>query len=487
MCCHWQKHYFEVSNINHDESIKCETVKGTLSFHSVHNVGIPGIIEVCESSCFYKVCFVNESGQCKNAHLVEDFAWASLYKNWQIEDNFENKVWECYSVSYRYTKKNILKSKLKRQISNMKNRKKKSKVGKRMLQKVSATSDVYSRKLSDYSDSDDSDYKDNISLQIVQEGLNAMSGESPICGRTRIRKCLHKERVIKCETQRELWDLEDYEATVPKTEHKPVAKPEYQSLGVQPFSPIDNKKQIWEVQVTSLFNKDKRTIKVNAGQKMTEVTRASTPKNNEVFSDCRIELSPIQNPVPSTTVLPSFSEHADISDKRNASELNHQSEDSDYENNIPFKVIKEHKVPATHHVYSINHSDDSSSDESDYEDDIPLQIVQEGLNILSGECAISGRTKITNCHDFSSQYDWMKLNKRFIQCTTWDRQQAIVRKEMDQLPSLPNCFIGDMAVDRDQVDIAAKIFQVTYYKGLMCTIRYALSQMEIASVGLSAS
>ena len=54
--------------------MKCETVKGTLSFHSVCNVGIPGIIEVHESSCFCEVCFVNESGQCKNAHLVEDFA-----------------------------------------------------------------------------------------------------------------------------------------------------------------------------------------------------------------------------------------------------------------------------------------------------------------------------------------------------------------------------------------------------------------------------
>ena len=78
MCYHWQWHYFEVSNINRDESIKCETVKGTLNFHSVRNVGIPGIIEVCELSCFCEVCFVNESGQCKNAQLVEDFAWASL-------------------------------------------------------------------------------------------------------------------------------------------------------------------------------------------------------------------------------------------------------------------------------------------------------------------------------------------------------------------------------------------------------------------------
>ena len=264
-----------------------------MSFHSVRNVGIPGIIEVHESSCFCEVCFVNEC----NAHLVEDFAWVSLYKNWQTEDNLENKVWECYSVPYRYEKKNILKSKPERKISNRKNsknRNKNSKVGKKRLHKVPSTSHVYSRNHSDDSISDDSDYEYNIPLQIIQEGLNAMSGESPICGRTRIKICLHKERVIKCETQRELWDLEDYEAIAPKIEHKPVTKPEYRSLGMQPFSPIDNKKQISEVLVTSQFNKDKSTIKVNEGQKMTEVTRTSTPKNNKEYPDCRIKLSPIQ-------------------------------------------------------------------------------------------------------------------------------------------------------------------------------------------------
>ena len=73
--------------------------------------------------------------------------------------------------------------------------------------------------------------------------------------------------MIKCETQRELWDLDDYEAFAPETEHKVVRKPEYRSLGMQPFSPIDNKKQICEVLVTSQFNKDKSTIKVDEGKK----------------------------------------------------------------------------------------------------------------------------------------------------------------------------------------------------------------------------
>ena len=140
---------------------------------------------------------------------------------------------------------------------------------------------------------------------------------------------------------------------------------------------------------------------------MTEVTRTSTPKNNKVYPECRIELSPIQNPVHSTTAQPSFSEHADISE-HNALKLN---------------------------LYS----DDSNSDESDYEDNIPLKVVQEGLNAMSRESPICRTTRNRNHRDFTSRYDWMKLNKKFIQCATWDRLQTIVKKEMDQLPSIPDC------------------------------------------------
>ena len=59
-------------------------------------------------------------------------------------------------------------------------------------------------------------------------------------------------------------------------------------------------------------------------------------------------------------------------------------------------------------------------------------------------------------HYLTSRYDWMDLNKRFILCGTWNRLQAIVKKEIDQLPSLPDSFIGDIALGRDQVDIFAK-------------------------------
>ena len=112
-----------------------------------------------------------------------------------------------------------------------------------MLQKGPSISHVSSRNHSDDSNSEDSDYEDYIPLQIVQEGLNTISGESPICRRMRIKRCLHKAEVIRCETQRELWDLDDYEAFAPKTEHKVVRKPEYRSLGVQPFHQLITKNQ----------------------------------------------------------------------------------------------------------------------------------------------------------------------------------------------------------------------------------------------------
>ena len=75
-----------------------QTVKGTLTLHSVHNVGVRGIIEVHESSCFCEVCFLNAQEECKNRKLVEDFAWASLYKNMYIAENVENKLWDTYSL-----------------------------------------------------------------------------------------------------------------------------------------------------------------------------------------------------------------------------------------------------------------------------------------------------------------------------------------------------------------------------------------------------
>ena len=110
----------------------------------------------------------------------------------------------------------------------------------------------------------------------------------------------------------------------------------------------------------------------------------------------------------STKVLPCFSEHVDSREKYSASKINGQCEDSDYEDNIPLKVLREQKNATTSQVTSRNNCNDSTSDDSDYGDDIPLKIVQEGLNIMSDKSPISGRTRITKGHDFS--HDMIGLN-----------------------------------------------------------------------------
>ena len=73
MCSHYRRSFYEVPAFSHLDDIDLHTVKGTATFHSVRNTGIPGIIEVRESSCFCEPCFLGDAGDCKNKHLVKPF------------------------------------------------------------------------------------------------------------------------------------------------------------------------------------------------------------------------------------------------------------------------------------------------------------------------------------------------------------------------------------------------------------------------------
>ena len=215
-CCHWQRHYFEVSQINCYDNTVRQTVKGTLTLHSVRNVGVRGIIEVHESSCFCEVFFLNGQEECKNRKLVEEFAWASLYKDMYIAENIENKLWDTYSLPYTRAKKPIFKP-MTESVSKRKGTKRFSKRNINEKTKESTAVALGSIKLRNVDnvtnldrDSDDSDYEDNLPLIHVREGLKDIShGESPIGLRT--RKCLHEKNVVLCEKQGEILYLEDYE------------------------------------------------------------------------------------------------------------------------------------------------------------------------------------------------------------------------------------------------------------------------------------
>ena len=74
----------------------------------------------------------------------------------------------------------------------------------------------------------------------------------------------------------------------------------------------------------------------------------------------------------------------------------------------------------------------------------------------SVQTPICSSTRNTQCHDSVSRYDWVKLNRKFSNCATWNMLEATVKNEMDQLPSLPSCFAGDIAVEGDQVDTGAR-------------------------------
>ena len=65
----------------------------------------------------------------------------------------------------------------------------------------------------------------------------------------------------------------------------------------------------------------------------------------------------------------------------------------------------------------------------------------------SVQTPIYSSTRNTQHQDTVSRYDWVKFNRKFSNCATWNMLEATVKNEMDQLPSLPNCSAGDKAVD----------------------------------------
>ena len=104
MCSHYRKSFYEVPTFIRSEDNDLQTVKGTTTFHSVRNTGIPGIIEVRESSCFCEPCFLGEAGECKNNHLVKPYRWAKVSENNDgvPTETLENKLWNNYrSVKYK--------------------------------------------------------------------------------------------------------------------------------------------------------------------------------------------------------------------------------------------------------------------------------------------------------------------------------------------------------------------------------------------------
>ena len=158
-----------------------------------------------------KYAFLTKKGNAKIEALVEDFAWASLYKNMSIGENVENKLWDTYSLPYSHAKKPIFRP----MTVSVSKRKRTNRVSKRGINEnkdstVVASASTKSIDVNNVTivnhDSDDSDYEDDLPLIYVKEGLKDISqGESPVGRRTRRR--LHEKNIVLCEEPRESYIL----------------------------------------------------------------------------------------------------------------------------------------------------------------------------------------------------------------------------------------------------------------------------------------
>lgn len=134
-CCHYRKSFYLVNDINREHDNDLVAVKGTLGLHSVRNTGIPGIIEVRESSCFCEICFLNVPGECKNKGLVKDFRWTCLSKRLSSVPRMtvNNVHWQKSSEKYVPPKKTIIKRRLVRKKTVLRYVKKKVKNAKKHI------------------------------------------------------------------------------------------------------------------------------------------------------------------------------------------------------------------------------------------------------------------------------------------------------------------------------------------------------------------
>lgn len=184
LCCHYHRHYYEVSNIIRVNNPDIRTVAGTLGFHSVRNTGTHGVIEVRASSCFCDPCFLGHPGECRNKALVLAFEWASLYKvtsgKGPTSMTMTNSVWKSMSSKYVYDGR--IKS-TKRKLTL----KRSAKDASRIIREVSILdgdrdSDENQSVESEFDfDSDfDSDFEDNIPLVHLLDDKTGAGMSSPI-------------------------------------------------------------------------------------------------------------------------------------------------------------------------------------------------------------------------------------------------------------------------------------------------------------------
>ena len=68
-CQHYEQKFFLTKNIQRPKDLTADILQGTRQIHSIRSVGVEGVVEIRESSCFYINCRGGQ-GECTNIHLV---------------------------------------------------------------------------------------------------------------------------------------------------------------------------------------------------------------------------------------------------------------------------------------------------------------------------------------------------------------------------------------------------------------------------------
>ena len=69
VCQHYEQNFFLTKNIQRPNDLTANTLQVTRQIHGIRSVGVEGVVEIRESSCFCINCRGGQ-GECTNNHLV---------------------------------------------------------------------------------------------------------------------------------------------------------------------------------------------------------------------------------------------------------------------------------------------------------------------------------------------------------------------------------------------------------------------------------
>ena len=398
MCCHYHRHYFEVSDIERVEDADIRGIRGTQKFHCVRNTGIPGVIEVRASSCFCEPCFLGHPGECRNSRLVKPFLWASLYKSASAKGDISKSITILDNTYWGGTSKKYIPP-----VNRRCPRKRRLKPSASCVDEGDEWSD------SDYaevdSSSSDSDYEDHIPLGL----LNETPLNSPISSRTRLR--LNEIEWVHCIDEAPKVDLDYYED-----------------------GDTDDEVQLSLCKPNSKLHKGKKKQK-NSNKLMISGIQALTPGTSGIAA-------------PEVISGISLSTPTIAGRKRKIKrKINNDYVDDDilgYPNFVLSGTPKmDNVIDLTHEYESVLNSTPNMGERLDLASVYPA-VVSPVLPPSENEDSDRPTREIT-------KFRWKSLYNLFQSCKTFAGLKRVVQKERN-VPPLPDFFVGEIFVTDDEID-----------------------------------